>query len=258
MANVKEMFGKVKGVLSAPKVKKGIDITKTVFTWLVVALAVFMMIFTIVSVNTVDKNGTRSIFGYQFYIVKSDSMKATHFKAGDIVISKAVDVNELKEGDVITFISDNPDESNGQAITHMIREKHVENGTVSFSTYGTTTGKTDDARATIILGKYVAKLPNMGFFFQYLKTTPGYIICILVPFLLLILSQGINCVRLFRAYRKEQNDAIAAEKEKLEAERAESQKMMEELLALKAQLEAQKKGDAQASETPSSDGTPEA
>lgn len=257
MANVKEMFGKVKGVLNAPKVKKGISITKTVFTWLVVALAMFMMIFTIVSVNTVDKNGTRSIFGYQFYIVKSDSMKATHFKAGDIVISKTVDINELEEGDIITFISDNPDESNGQAITHMIREKHVENGTVSFSTYGTTTGKTDDARATVILGEYKGRLPSLGYFFQYLKTTPGYIICILLPFLLLILSQGFNCVRLFRTYRKEQTAALEEEKAKIEAERAESQQMMAELLALKAQLEGKENCDT-SSKPFDTNSTPEA
>lgn len=241
MANIKELLGKAKNVLKAPKVKKALRISQTVLTWLVVAAAVFMMVFTIFTVNTVDKNGSRDIFGYQFYVVKSDSMKATHFKAGDIIICREVDVTTLEPGDIITFISENPDESNGQVITHMIREKHVKDGTVSFTTYGTTSGKDDEAPATVILGEYKGKLPSLGYFFQYLKTTPGYIVCILLPFLLLILSQGIHCVRLFRAYRKEQTEALEAEKEKIEAERAESQRMMAELLALKAQLEAKEK-----------------
>ncbi|MBO7171197.1 MAG: signal peptidase I [Clostridia bacterium] len=251
MANENTLIEKTKQVFSSPKVKKGFDVTKTVLVWLVVAVAIFMMVFTIISVNTVDKNGSRDIFGYQFYVVKSDSMKATHFKAGDIIICRTVDVNTLEAGDIITFISENPDESNGQAITHMILEKHVEDGVVSFTTYGTTKGPTspDDARATIILGEYKATLPNLGFFFQYLKTTPGYIICILIPFLLLILSQGINCIRLFRAYRKEQTDALEEERAKIEAERAESQRMMAELLALKAQLEAKENGGAPQSDT---------
>lgn len=242
MANVKKLFETTRKALTAPKVKKSLEITKTVLVWLVVAAAVFMMVFTVVSVNTVDKNGSRSISGYQFYVVKSDSMKATHFKAGDIVICKEVDVNELMVGDVITFISDNPG-SEGEVFTHMIRERVYNDGTLGFVTYGTTTGENDEALATVILGKYKGKLPGLGYFFQYLKTTPGYIVCILVPFLLLILSQGLNCVRLFRAYRKEQTEAMAAEKAQIEAERAESQRMMAELLALKAQLEAKESGD---------------
>ena len=257
MANVKECLAKAKRALTASKAKKTLRILEAVLTWLLVAAAVFMMAFTIFTVNTVDKNGSRDIFGYQFYVVKSDSMKATHFKAGDIIICRAVDVTTLEAGDIITFISENPDESNGQAITHMIREKHVKDGTVSFTTYGTTSGKDDEALATVILGEYKGKLPSLGYFFQYLKTTPGYIVCILLPFLLLIGSQGVHCVRLFRAYRKEQTEALEAEKQKIEAERAESQRMMAELLALKAQLEA--KGDADHTPTPSdTNSTPEA
>ena len=90
------------------------------------------------------------------------------------------------------------------------------------------------------LGKYVGKLPKVGHFFSFLKTTPGYIVCILVPFPILILWQGVNTVRLFVRYKKEQTEAMQAERDQVEAERAETQRMMAELLALKAELE--KKG----------------
>ena len=215
--------------------KKIFEVTKTVLVWLIVAFAVFMMIFTLVSVRMFDQN-ERNIFGYKFFVVRSDSMAATDFKAGDIVISKVVDTTTLKEGDIITFISENPD-NYGETVTHKIRKVTTDAyGSVAFVTYGTTTDKNDDALATYVLGKYVGKLPNLGAFFMFLKTTPGYIVCILVPFLLLILSQGINTIRLFRTYRKEQIDAMNAEKAKIEAERAESQRMMAELLELKKQL----------------------
>ena len=71
---------------------------------------------------------------------------------------------------------------------------------------------------------------------MFLKTTPGYIVCILIPFLLLILIQGLNCIKLFRRYKLEQMAEMKEERAKIEEERAESQKMMAELLALKAQL----------------------
>lgn len=230
--------------------KKIWNIVKTVAVWIVVAFAVFMMIFTIISVNTFDRN-ERSIFGYKFFVVQTDSMKATHFDAGDIIISKEVaDLTTLKEGDVITFISEGS-ENYGETVTHRIRKVTTDkDGSIAFKTYGTTTDTDDEALASIVLGKYVGKIPNLGAFFLFLKTTPGYIVCILIPFLVLILSQGINCIQLFRRYRQEQLDEMEAERAKIEEERAESQRMMAELLELKAQLASQAAAAAPPTATP--------
>ena len=78
-------------------VKKVLNIALKVVTWLLIAFTVFMMIFTVVTVTTVDKND-RGIFGFKFYIVQTDSMSLSeknkdmdvHFNAGDIVIIKNV------------------------------------------------------------------------------------------------------------------------------------------------------------------------
>lgn len=225
--------------------KKVLNIIKNILVWLVVILAVFMMIFTIVSVNTFDRND-RSLFGYKAYIVKSDSMSKTDFDAGDLILTKEVeDFSTLKEGDIITYISQSPD-SYGEAITHKIRTRTTDvDGNPGFITYGTTTGTDDETVVTYpyILGKYEKAIPNVGNFFMFLKTPQGYIVCIFVPFMLLILYQGINTIRLFRRYKKEQTEELQAERAQIEAERAESAKMMEELMALKAQLEQQKSGE---------------
>ena len=154
------------------------------------------------------------------------------------IVSVGENDKGLKAGDIITFISQDPD-SFGEVITHKIRSLTADAvGRPGFVTYGTTTN-TDDATVVTheyVVGRYVGRIPNVGSFFQFLKTTPGYIICILIPFLLLILSQGLNCVRLFRQYKSEQMDEMKAERAKLEQERAESQRMMAELLELKARL----------------------
>ena len=218
--------------------KKTLNVLWTIFVVLVVIVAVGMMIFTIVSVNMFDRTN-RDIFGYKFFIAQSDSMSATDFSAGDIVIVKEVDPYTLKEGDVITFLSQNS-YSYGEVVTHKIREvRRSTDGGPAFVTYGTTTNTDDEALATIIIGKYVGKLPMVGKFFTFLKTTPGYILCILTPFLILIISQVVSTVKLFRQYKKEQTAEIEAERAQLQKEREESQKMMAELLALKAQLENQ-------------------
>lgn len=218
--------------------KKALNIAKTIFVWLMVALAVFMMIFTIVSVTTFDR-ADRNLFGYKIFIVLSDSMSKTDFNAGDIVFVKGVDASTLKEGDIISYTSQNI-HNFGETVTHKIRRLTSDaEGNPGFVTYGTTTDTDDETVVTYpyVLGKYTGHLPKVGAFFQFLKTTPGYIVCILTPFLLLILLQGLNCIKLFRRYKQEQLDEMQAEREKIEAERLQSQKMMQELLALKQQLE---------------------
>lgn len=218
--------------------KKVLNAIKTILVWLLVIAAVGMMVFTIVSVNTFDQND-RSIFGYQFFIVRSDSMSATDFDAGDIVITKQVeDMTTLQAGDIIAYISQNS-ANFGETVTHKIRALTTDaQGEPGFITYGTTTGQDDETIVTysFVRGKYVGRLPKLGSFFAFLKTTPGYILCILVPFLLLIGYNGINTISLFRRYKKEQMAELQAEKDQLAEERRQSAEMMAELQALRQQL----------------------
>lgn len=230
---------------------KALNIIRSIFVWLMVALAVFMMIFTIVSVSTFDR-ADRNLFGYKAFIVLSDSMSKTDFSAGDLVLVKEVDPSTLKEGDIIAYTSQNTS-NYGETVTHKIRKITTDaNGEPGFVTYGTTTDTDDETIVTYpyVLGKYQGRIPKVGTFFQFLKSTPGYIVCILIPFLLLILLEGIRCIRLFRKYKAEQQAELQAERDKIEAERAETQRMMQELLQMKAQM-AQNGG-----ETPKKDDTP--
>lgn len=145
--------------------KKTLHIIKNIFVWLVVAVAVCMMIFTVVSVNTFDR-ADRSVFGYKAFIVLSDSMSATDFSAGDLVLTKEVDPATLQAGDIIAFQSTHT-ESYGEVVTHKIRELTTdENGSPGFITYGTTTDENDESIVTydFVLGKYQTRLPGSGKF----------------------------------------------------------------------------------------------
>lgn len=220
--------------------KKALNVVKNVFTALVVVAAVGMMIFTIISVNTFDRTD-RDLFGYKAFIVLSDSMSATDFSAGDLVLVKEVDPFTLQVGDIIAFSSQNPDNF-GEIVTHKIRAITMDaNGDTAFVTYGTTTNTDDETLVTFpfIIGKYTSSIPKVGLFFTFLKTVPGYICCILTPFVILIVLQLINFIRIFRAYKKEQMEDLERERSQIEEERKKSEDMMNELLALKAQLEAQ-------------------
>lgn len=223
--------------------KKAWNVIKNILVIAVVIIAVVMVIFTFFSVTMVDKNN-RKLFGYRLYIVGSDSMKMTDFAAGDMIIVKDVDPSTLKAGDIISFQSTNV-ESFGETITHKIREVSKDSsGNPAFKTYGTTTNADDEKLVTynFVYGKYVGKIPKIGYVFQYVKTAPGYIICILIPFLLLIAIQGVRCVKIFNRYKQEQYEALEEEQKKIDEQRAEQERILKEINELKEML-AKKNGN---------------
>lgn len=236
--------------------KKVLNTIKNILVWAILIGSMAMMVFTVFSVATFDQND-RSVFGYQFFIARSDSMSATDFSAGDIVFIRQVDPATLQAGDIISYTSQNS-ENYGETVTHKIRAVTTDAaGDPAFVTYGTTTDTNDETLVTYpyVLGRYVGHLPKVGTFFTFLKTTPGYILCILLPFLLLIGYNGINCVMLFRRYKREQMEELQAEKAKIEEERRQSAEMLAELQALRAQLNDQAPQQNALSEEPAREDT---
>lgn len=224
-------------IMLNPTAKKTLNIVKTVLVWLIFAFALCVMIFTIISVTMFDKKD-RNFFGVYAFIVLSPSMQATDFAPGDLIFSKKVDPKTLQEGDIITFQSVNS-VSFGEIVTHKIRSvTYDENGNPAFVTYGTTSDTNDEKLVTpsFIIGKYCGKLAGVGNFVLFLQSAPGYFVCIFTPFMVLMLILGINTVRLFHRYKKQQISAMETEKQEIEAERLESKRMLEELQALRAQL----------------------
>lgn len=214
--------------------KKALHIAGNILTVLILIFALCMTAFTIISVRTLG--GNANILGYKPYIVLSDSMRDT-FQVGDISVSKAVDPATLEPGDIVTFTSIDPDHY-GEVVTHKIRENTTYEGQPAFVTYGTTTGEDDAYPAPFdqVVGEYVFRVPKLGYFFQFLKTPAGYVTVILLPFLVLIGLQIVRFVRLIGQYRKEQKVQLDETQSELEAERAESRRMREELARLRAQV----------------------
>ena len=178
-------------------IKNVLSIIKDVLSWGVIIFALSITVFIIV-LNTTSNNNGYDIFGYRFYISRTDSMSKTDFSAGDVVICREVDVSTLKEGDVISFISKSV-KNYGQTVTHKIRRITQDvNGDRAFVTYGTTTDVDDDALATEILGKYVGRIKGVGKALVFLKTPTGYFSLIFTPFAILIAFQCVNCVKLLK------------------------------------------------------------
>lgn len=210
------------------KTKKALKITGNVLTVAVAILVVIMTALTVFSM-VFNRDGTASVFGAQAYVVQSDSM-TPEFAAGDVIFSEEVNPEELVAGDIITFIS-RDSASYGQTITHCIRKVTTHNGELAFITYGIATGIDDGtpAAASDVLGRYTFRIAGLGSFFEFLKSVPGYIVCILLPFLVIIGLQVANIVSAVRAARAEKAAAAAAERSRVEA-------LEEEVARLRAQV----------------------
>lgn len=184
--------------------KKALNILGKAATILIIVLAVLVLIFTFITMKTASSEDA-TFFGYKPYIVLSDSMKDT-FAVGDVVVIKTVSPEELQPGDIVSFKSIDPD-NYGMVITHKIREITTYQDQPALVTYGTTTGADDvyPVPYSQVIGKYMFTLHGLGNFFEFLKTPSGYICIVLIPFLLLILWQAVNLVRLLIRYKKEKN-----------------------------------------------------
>lgn len=226
--------------------KKFFNFLLNCISFFLVLATAFIMLITILTVTTVDKN-ERSIMGVRFYIVQTDSMSKSdknanmkvHFNAGDVVIIKNVeDARTLRAGDIIAFISTNND-TYGQTVTHMIREvkTNSKGDVIGYVTYGTNTNTNDEAlvQPSHVLGVYYRHIPELGNFFAFMKTPKGYLACILAPFMVVIFITIVNVVRLSHKYTREKTEIIDAEAAVRAAERKLNEEMLYELRRLNNQ-----------------------
>ena len=219
--------------------RKILDILGYIF----MGLSILVMVFTIsTSVGHDKRNDDKSIFGFRTYTVLTNSMEDT-FKAGDIIVVRRVEnPDELEAGDIITFISQNPD-SLDLIITHKIKEKAIIDGVPSFITYGTTTGDIDDKPVAYnyVLGEYKFKISNAGHFVKLLKSVPGYIVCIFCPFCLLLILQGVSVVRAYKAYKAEQNEEnvkeIKQKEQEIQQKEDQNKLMLDQLEEMRKQIQ---------------------
>lgn len=183
------------------KTRKKLGFTCNIVANIIIVLSIILMLFTTFSLVISPKNGSETfIFGYKFYIVKSDSMSATDFDSGDLICIKRTDPKKLEVGDIISYTSLDSD-NYGSVITHKIREKkEVSEGVYQFITYGTTTNTNDISEVTEeqIIGKYVNSFPGLGEFFMFLRTKTGYICFIFIPLILVIAYFAYGIIKMYK------------------------------------------------------------
>lgn len=192
---------------------------------LLIVVATFLLYYIITTQLSATK-GDKYAPKFSMYTIVSPSM-TPNINVYDIVIDKKVeDFSELKVGDVITFISTSSI-SNGMTITHRIVDIiETEEGT-KYKTKGDNNLTADYSLVTQdkIIGKVKFRIPQLGRIQFFLSSKGGWLIIILIPALIIILSDIFKLVNLVGIKKRVKDVEDDANEEKLK----EQEKREEEL-----------------------------
>lgn len=159
------------------------------------AIAVFILSISITIMYKANKYPDKvpDIFGYKPMIVLSGSME-TSIYTGDLVFVKVIDVNLLKEKDIIAFRNEED-----KVTTHRIIEIVEVNGQTYFKTKGDNNNVEDAnlVEKNDVEGIYVTRIPGLGNFLIFMQQPIG-----LAVVLLLILVVGLICLQITNKINK--------------------------------------------------------
>ena len=171
--------------------KRAGTIVISVILWAIILLAA---LYAFTTMATKDDQNVASILGYTPLVVETDSMKPT-FESGDLIFIKKCDTSKLNEGDIITFhtIIDNQYALN----THRIQKIDEANGVRSYTTIGDNNNGIADQHVISdgdIVGKYIGHVSGLGKVMNFLSSSMGFLIVIVLPMLLFFIYQVYNLI----------------------------------------------------------------
>lgn len=142
-------------------------------------IPIILMNTTMIIKTYTDPDHLPGVFGIKPAIVLSGSMSPL-FEAKALIFVKSVDTAELKQGDVICYLSD------GAAVTHRIESINKENGEVFFITRGDANNAADrlPVYPSQVEGLYIGHISGLGGFVMFMQSTTGMLLFIVLPVLL--------------------------------------------------------------------------
>ena len=219
------------------EVSKGRKILNTVVNVVLVLAIVLAAMSTYVSFVSTSGNGVPSIFGIRMFSIQTDSMYPV-LMPGDLIFDTAVkDPDTLEKGDIITYWTI----INGERVlnTHTIHEIYDGGGYRIFATKGENNTAADalTVHESEIVGKYSFRVSGLGKVFDYLQTSTGFLIVVVVPVFVFFLYYLVQFFRVLFEYQNVKNRIRYEEERGQIQDEAEAQEQKErERAALEAEL----------------------
>lgn len=183
-------------------------------TILCIILVPILIINCILIVKSFTSEEVPNVAGTLPLIVLTDSMYPV-IKSGDLIICHTAEPEEIQVGNVIAFFD--PAGNGTTIVTHRVLEVTEQAGQTAWRTKGDNNNTED--RLLVPADKLVAvyedtRIPGAGNVALFMQTTPGLILCVVCPILLLV---GYDMIRRkqYEKSSKKDTDALMAELEEL-------------------------------------------
>lgn len=188
----------------------------------VILVPILIVNLTLIVKSYTNKDEVPAIGGYSPMIVLTDSM-LPEISSGDLIIAQRIDPKDVKVGDVISFFD--PAGNGTSVVTHRVIELVEEDGVTKWRTQGDNNNTEDKQLVPFenLVGIWTGvRVPGGGSVAMFLQTTPGLIVCVVCPLVLLI---GYDVLRRkkFEKAKQDDTDALLAELEALRAMKAEKE-----------------------------------
>ena len=224
-----------------PEESRGKRILNTVVNVILVIAIALAAMCTYVSYVSTSGNGVPSIFGIRMFSIQTESMYPT-LLPGDLIFDTGVkDPGELRNGDIITYWT----VINGERVlnTHRIHEVYDGGGYLIFATKGDNNSAADPltVHESEIVGKYSFRVEGVGKVFDYLQTSTGFLIVVVIPVFLFFLFHLVQFFRVLFEYQNVKN-RIKYEQERGRTEdliAAQERKQQQAQAAARAKMEAE-------------------
>ena len=188
----------------------------------IILLPILIINLTLIVKSYTNADEVPSVGGYFPMIVLTDSMDP-EIQSGDLIFCHTVEAEAVQVGDIISFYD--PMGNGSTVVTHRVMEIKDEDNELSFITKGDNNNTEDQTpvQAEDVIGLYKSRIVGAGNIAMFMQTTPGLIVCVILPMILLI---GWDVLRRkkYEKARQQDTDALLAELEALRAMKQEKEK----------------------------------
>lgn len=192
-----EMYVMTQEKKKKPVIKTIFNIFSNILLVFLGLLIIYMLYFMFTGIKSDEPP---MIFNHRLYIVQSDSMSPT-FRRGSLLIIKQIDTDSIKVGDIITYRK----AGDSLATTHRVTEIIEEDGAKKFVTKGDANNINDPVPVDqeYVIGKVAFFIPYIGFVMAFVRTKQGTLLVIVIPALILMITQIIELTKYRKKYRSE-------------------------------------------------------
>lgn len=190
------------------KIKSIINYLATIFGWalfIILLLVAVCLVYYFINVKIYNQKGQGYEPKFSIYTIVSPSMTPL-IKVYDVIINTKINSpEEIKEGDIITFISTSTVTAD-MTITHRVIDIDYNNETneYEYTTKGDNNQSPDSAPALYsnVIGKAKVKLPQLGRIQFFVSSKFGWLLVVIIPALWVIIGDIIKLVKINKIKKK--------------------------------------------------------